>query len=187
MRNVIIALLLFSSGCMEEKYTDKRPADQVGLISIARGWRDKVNAAGTNEGQRVQLLEKGVDAVKTHITDSLHLQFRSWEARVLDIAADPTEPDYIILSFGMNLDAGSLSEKTRYQSVVFTSRSSKSDPLYAKLKALKVGDIVHISGNFKTLQKTINMDSYNDLKRSKNVLDNPEFRIEIVDVEIDKS
>ena len=184
MRNLIIALLFFSlTGCMEKKYTDNRPADQARFISIAREWRDTVNAAGTNEGQRRQLLERGVNAVKTHILDSLQLHFRSWEARVLDLASDPDSPDYTVASFGMNLDAGNMTEKTRYQSVVFTSRTSRSDPAYAKLKALAPGDIVRIDGNFKTLQKTINIDSYNDLSRSKNVLDNPEFRVEIGKVE----
>jgi hypothetical protein len=185
MRNILIALALVISltGCMEEKYTDNRPAEQARFISIVREWRDTVNAAEKNEGLRRQLLENGVDSVKAHIGDSLQLQFKAWEARVLDVAPDPADPDYILTSFGMNLDAGRMTEKNRYQSVVFTSRTSKSQPAYAALKTLAVGDIARIDGQFKTLQKTINIDSYNDLSKSKNVLDNPEFRVEIEKVE----
>ena len=181
MRNILIALVLVISltGCMEGEYTDNRPADQARFISIVREWRDTVNAAEKNEGLRRQLLEKGVDAAKAHIRDSLQLQFKAWEARVLDVAPDPAEPNVLVASFGMNLDAGPMTEKTRYQSVVFTSRTSESQPAYAILKTLTVGDLVRIDGQFKTLQKTINVDSYNDLSKSKNVLDNPEFRVEI--------
>lgn len=185
MRNILITLLFITSltGCMEEKYVDNRPAEQARLVSIVREWRDTVNAAEKNEVLRRQLLENGVDSVKAHIQDSLQLQFKSWEARVLNVGADPTAPEYIIASFGMNLDAGNMSEKTRYQSLVFTGRTSESAPVYASIKALEVGDIIRIDGSFNTLQKTINIDSYNDLSKSKNVLDNPEFRVEITKVE----
>ena len=185
MRNILIALLFVISvtGCMEEKYVDNRPVEQVRFVSIVREWRDTVNAAKKNEGLRLQLLENGVDAVKGHIKDSLHLQFKSWEARVLDVAPDPTEPEYTITSFGMNLDTGNMSEKTRYQSLVFTSRTSQSVPETAAIKTLEVGDLIRIDGSFKTVQKTINIDSYNDLSKSKNVLDNPEFRVDIGKVE----
>ena len=185
MRNILTALVLVISltGCMEKEYTDNRPEEQARFISIIREWRDTVNAAEKNEGLRRQLLENGVDSVKAHIGDSLQLQFTAWEARVLDVAPDPAEPDYIVASFGMNLDAGHMTEKTRYQSVVFTSRTSESEPAHAALKTLTVGDIARIDGKFKTLQKTINIDSYNDLPKTKNVLDNPEFRVEIGKVE----
>lgn len=185
MRNRLIALLFVISltGCMEEKYIDNRPADQTRFTGIILKWRDTINAAEKNEGLRRQLLENGVDSVKAHIQDRLQLQFKAWESRVLDVAPDPAEPDYTIASFGMNLDTGHMTEKTRYQSVVFTSRIAAAEPVYATLKTLKVGDIIRIGGKFKTLQKTINMDSYNDLSRSKNVLDNPEFRVEIGRIE----
>ena len=185
MRNILIALVFVISltGCMEGKYTDNRPAEQVRFISIVREWRDTVNAAEKNEGLRRQLLENGVASVKAHIGDSLQLQFKAWEARVLDVAPDPADRDYIVASFGMNLDAGPMTEKSRYQSVVFTSRTATAEPVYAILKTLEVGYIVRIDGKFKTLQKTINIDSYNDLSKSKNVLDNPEFRVEIEKVE----
>jgi hypothetical protein len=168
---------------MEENYKDNRPADQVRFTGVVREWRDTVNAAEKNAGLRVQLLEKGVDAIKIHIQDSLQLQFKAWEVRVLDIAPDPTSPDYIVASFGMNLDTGNMTEKTRYRSVVFTSRTSESEPTYTTLKTLKVGDMARIDGSFTTMQKTINIDSYNNLSKSKNVLDNPEFRVEIAKVE----
>ena len=83
----------------------------------------------------------------------------------------------------MNLGTGPMTEKTRYQSMVFTSRTSESQPAYAALKTLTVGDIARIDGKFKTLQKTINVDSYNELSKSKNVFDNPELRVEIGNVE----
>ena len=181
MKNVPIVLLLLISltGCMEEKYVDNRPAEQVRFVGTVREWRDTVNAAEKNSALRGQLLEKGVISVKAHIQDSLKLQFKAWEARVLDVAPDPTAPEYIITSLGMNLDSGVMSEKTRYQSVVFTSRTSQSDPAYNMIKTLKVGDLIRVDGSFKTLQKTINIDSYNDLSKTKNVLDNPELRVEI--------
>ena len=168
---------------MEGKYTDNRPAEQARFISIVREWRDTVNADEKNEGLGRQLLENGVDSVKAHIENSLQLQFKAWEARVLDVVPDPADPDYIVTSFAMNLDIGPMTEKTRYQSVVFTSRTATEEPVYASLEALEVGDIVRIDGRFKTVQKTINIDSYNDLSKSKNVLDNPEFRVEIGKVE----
>ena len=185
MRNIGIALIFVISltGCMEKEYTDNRPAEQARFISIVREWRDTVNATENNEGLRRQLLENGVNSVKAHIGDSLQLQFKAWEARVLDVAPDPADPDYIVASFGMNLDTGPMTEKNRYQSVVFTSRTLESQPAYITLKTLTVGDIARIDGKFKTLQKTINVDSYNDLSKSKNVLDNPEFRVEIGKVE----
>jgi hypothetical protein len=184
MRNIIIVLVFFSlTGCIKEEYIDKRPADQVSFISVARQWRDTVNVTKTNEALRQQLLEKGVNSIKTHILESLQLQFESWEARVLDVGPDPTDPDYTIVSFGMNLDGGSPNEKSRYNSVVFISRTSKQEPTDPTIKALKNGDLVRIDGNFKTLLKTINIDSYNDLSRSKNVLDNPKFRVEVSKVE----
>ena len=185
MKNILIALLFVISltGCMEEKYVDSRPVEQARFVSMVREWRDTINAAKKNEGLRLQLLENGVNAVKAHIRDSLKLQFKSWEARVLDVAPDPSAPEYTIASFGMNVDAGNMSEKTRYQSLVFTSRTSQSESAYASIKTLDVGDLIRIDGSFKTLQKTINIDSYNDLSKSKNVLDNPEFRVEIAKVE----
>ena len=87
MRNILIALLFIISltGCMEEKYTDNRPAEQARFTSIVREWRDTVNATEKNEGLRRQLLENGVKSVKNHIKDSLQLQFKTWEVRVLDI------------------------------------------------------------------------------------------------------
>ncbi|WP_026898234.1 hypothetical protein [Daejeonella oryzae] len=184
MKNLLIILLLVYSlaGCKEKEYVDNRPAEQVRFIHTVRDYRDSVNAAEKNDVIRQQLLEKGVLVVKSHIQDSLQLKFNSWEARVLDIGPDPTAPEYIIASFGMNLDSGNLTEKTRYQSLVFTSRTAESDTVYAKIKSLEVGDIIRMDGNFSTLQKTINIDSYNNLSKSKNVLDNPEFRVEMAQV-----
>ena len=176
---IVLLLLIFLTGCMEEKYIDNRPVGQTKFVSMIREWRDTVNAAEKNEGLRRQLLEKGVDAIKNHIQDSLQLQFKGWEVRVLDVAPDPTAPEYIITSLGMNLDSGVMSEKTRYQSVVFISRASQSEPAYAILKTLKVGNNIQMDGSFITVQKTINMDSYNNLSKTKNVLDNPELRVEI--------
>jgi hypothetical protein len=185
MRNILIALVSVISltGCMEGKYTDNRPAEQARFVSIVREWRDTVNAAEKNADLRRQLLENGVDSVKAHIGDSLQLQFKAWEARVLNIAPDPADPDYIVASFGMNLETGPMTEKNRYQSVVFTSRTATAEPVHAILKTLEVGNIVRIDGQFKTLQKTINIYSYYDLSKSNNVLDNPEFRVEIEKVE----
>ena len=184
MRNIIIAFLLFAlTGCMEEQYNDRRPPQQVKFISIAQEWRDTVNAAGDNNALRQQLLSDGVNAVKEYISDSLQLQFRGWEARVLSVASDPESPGSLVAFFGMNLDGGKMTEKTRYQSAIFNSSTDKPEPVYPGIRDLKTGDIVRIDGNFKTLQKTIDIDSYNDLSRSKNVLDNPEFRVEITAVE----
>ncbi|HXI00207.1 MAG TPA: hypothetical protein VNI52_08040 [Sphingobacteriaceae bacterium] len=183
MRNFILSLIVFSfMGCLEEKYIDKRPSDQVNFLTAARQWRDSVNT-NTTPAMRQKYLEKGVSEVKTHIIDSLQLRFESWEARILDIGPDPTDKDYTITSFGMNLDGGLPNEKTRYQSVVFTSRTVKSEPVDATIKTLQIGDLVRISGNYKMLLKTINVDSYNDLSKSNNVLDNPEFRIELSKLE----
>ncbi len=183
MRNLIIALLIFSlTGCKDE-YIDKRPAEQSAFVRIAREWRDTVNAPVNQETLRLQLLEKGVNTLKSHIVDSLGLQFQSWEARVLDVGTDPSDAEYTITSFGMNLDEGVPDEKTRYQSLVLTSRTSKSDPAYTAIKSLKTGDLLRISGSFAMLLKTINIDSYNDLSKSKNVLDNPEFRVDVGKVE----
>lgn len=107
MRNIILFLVICSlTGCITEDYIDTRPADQVRFITIARQWRDTVNVSGTNEVLRQQLLEQGVSTIKSYIVDSLQLSFKSWEARVLDIGPDPTDSEYIIASFGMNLDGG---------------------------------------------------------------------------------
>lgn len=180
----MVMLFFFSlAGCTEEKYADKRPAEQSRFVGLIREWRDTINAAQKNPGLRMQLLEKGVFSAKTHIQDSLQLQFSLWEARVLNLAPDPTASEYIIASFGMNLDGGKMTEEFRFKSLVFTSRTFQSDPAYAILKTLKAGDIIRISGNFKTVQKTINIDSFNDLTQSKNVLDNPEFKVEITTLE----
>jgi hypothetical protein len=180
MRNTIIGLLLVAiTACTGKEYTDKRPAEQVRLMNIISKYRDTVNAAAANGAMRSSLLENGVMVIKDYISDSLELKFTGWEARVLSVAADPSEPGYIIASFGMNLNGGAPTERTRYESVVFTSRSTTGDPADAVIKSLETGDIISIDGTFNTLQKTIDIDSYNDLSRSKNVLDNPEFRVTI--------
>jgi large subunit ribosomal protein L20 len=46
------------------------------------------------------------------------------------------------------------------------------------IQGLKVGDQMKISGNFIEKEGFIDIDSYSNYKFSKNVFDNPEFKIE---------
>jgi len=48
------------------------------------------------------------------------------------------------------------------------------------IQGLKVGDQVKISGNFIEKEGFIDIDNYSDYKFSKNVFDNPEFKIELL-------
>ena len=45
------------------------------------------------------------------------------------------------------------------------------------IKGLKAGDQVKITGNFIEKEGFIDIDSYSDYKFSKNVFDNPEFKV----------
>lgn len=171
--------LAFCLASCSQPYSDSRSDTQRSFASYTQSWRDSVNAAQQEPSKRSRLLEQGVDAVKSRIVDSLNLSFNDWEVRVLDKNSDASSPGTLIVNFGMDIDGAEPSEKNRYSSIVLSSRIHSGHTLHEPIKNLKVGDIVHIDGRFQTLQNTINVDSYNKLRRSQNVLDNPEFRVGI--------
>jgi hypothetical protein len=53
----------------------------------------------------------------------------------------------------------------------------------AMVKGLKIGTDVKISGFFIDKDGFIDIDSYSNYKFSKNVFDNPEFKIELESIE----
>ncbi|HQS06696.1 MAG TPA: hypothetical protein PLT16_13810, partial [Daejeonella sp.] len=78
----------------------------------------------------------------------------------------------IEVNFSIPLDS---SNKSAQKSIVLSSmlETSKKE----MIQGLKVGDQVKISGNFIEKEGFIDIDSYSDYKFSKNVFDNPEFKV----------
>ncbi|HQT23702.1 MAG: hypothetical protein B7X86_05705 [Sphingobacteriales bacterium 17-39-43] len=169
MRNFIIAgiLLLFAS--CGQNAEQKGPADQIKFVNYVKFIRDAVNSSNEDKANRSVQLDNGVLLTKTYVKDSLSLKFDSWQATLAEVIEKPTS---IEVNFSIPLDS---SNKSAQKSIVLSSmlETSKKE----MIQGLKVGDQVKISGNFIEKEGFIDIDSYSDYKFSKNVFDNPEFKV----------
>ena len=174
---IIISTLLFS--CGEKVLVSNRPAEQIKFVNLIQSLRDQVKAAEKDKAQRSMLLERGVPYVKQFIKDSLQLKFNAWEARVLDIKENYPHQGSTELKLGIAYDPSAILEKLRYQSIVLNYQNQADSEVSKLLKEFKTGDYVKINGEFIEKEGFIDIDSYSSYKFSKNIFDNPEFKVKI--------
>lgn len=175
MKNFIISgiiLLLASCGQHVEL---QGPADQMRFVNYVKSIRDAVNASEKDKGNRSILLDNGVISTKAYMKDSLSLKFDSWHATLVEIIEKPAS---IEINLSIQLDP---SNKSAQKSIILSSMLEISKK--KMIQGLKVGDQVKISGNFIEKKGFIDIDNYSDYKFSKNVFDNPEFKIELLSSE----
>jgi hypothetical protein len=103
------------------------------------------------------------------------MKFNAWQAKVLDIIDRQTS---IEVNVGITLD---LTNTSAQKSIVFSSLLDQSGK--AITEGIKAGDQVKISGIFIDKKGFIDIDNYSDYKFSKNVFDNPEFKIKLTSIE----
>lgn len=182
---VFVLISLYS--CKERHVTDSRPKDQQSFIGIVKAVRDSAAGVSLSDANRPLMIDQSLKRVKAYMADTLKSKFEGWDARVLDnTKADPNGNE-VRIAFGLSIDKFDLEETARYKSVVFREWLSDSQPpLREKLLGLKVGDHVKISGSFITRDKRIDVDPYNEkeFKITKNIFSNPEFRVDITDVNL---
>ena len=175
MRNFIIAGMLFILASCGQNAEVQGPADQIRFVNYVKSIRDAVNASEQDKANRSILLDNGVISTKAYVKDSLQLKYNSWEASLVEVIEKPAS---IEVNFSIPLDS---SNKSEQKSIILSSMLDKSKQEI--IQGLKVGDEVKISGNFIEKEGFIDIDSYSNYKFSKNVFDNPEFKVEIRGVE----
>ena len=179
----LLIMILFS--CNSEPLKDVRVAQQKSFVRVMKEARDQAARVALSDPNRPLMIDVAVKRVKAYITDTMKSEFTGWDARVLDnIKTDPNGTE-IRITFGTSIDDFNLEETSRYKSIVFKEwLSDAQPPLRERMKSLKVGDHVKISGAFVIRDKRINVDPYNikEFKQSKNIFSNPEFRVDITDL-----
>jgi len=175
MKNLIIAGILFLLASCGQNAELQGPDDQVRFVNYVKSIRDAVNVSEQDKANRSILLDNGVISTKTYIRDSLSLKFDSWQATMIETIEKPAS---IEVNFSIILDS---SNKSAQKSIIFSSMLDKSKK--EMIQGLKAGDQVRISGNFIEKEGFIDIDSYSNYKFSKNVFDNPEFKIELGSIE----
>ncbi|MDP2413015.1 hypothetical protein [Daejeonella sp.] len=170
MRNFIITGILFLLASCGQNAEVQGPADQIRFVNYVKSIRDVVNASEQDKANRSILLDNGVISTKAYVKDSLALKFNSWQATLVEIIEKPAS---IEVNFSIPLDP---SNKSAQKSIILSSMLEINKK--EMIKGLKTGDQVKISGNFIEKEGFIDIDSYSDYKFSKNVFDNPEFKIE---------
>jgi len=173
MKNLIIAGILFLLASCGQNAEQQGPADQIRFVNYVKFIRDAVNSS--DEANRSIQLNNGVLLTKAYIKDSLSLKFNSWQATLVEIIEKPTTTE---VNFSIPLDS---SNKSAEKAVILSSLLDKSKK--EMIQGLKVGDQVKITGNFIEKEGFIDIDSYSNYKFSKNVFDNPEFKIELGSIE----
>ena len=144
-------------------------------MNYVKAIRDTVNASEQDKARRSVLLDYGVTSTKAYVKDSLQLKFNSWQANLVEIIDKPASAE---INFSITLDP---SNKSAQKSIVLSSTLDKTKQKI--IQGLQAGDQVKISGNFIEKEGFIDIDSYSDYKFSKNVFDNPEFKVQIGAVE----
>lgn len=170
MRNFIIAGILYLFASCGQKAEPQGPADQIRFVNYVKFIRDAVNSSDEDKAKRSAQLDNGVLLTKAYVKDSLSLKFDSWQVNLVEIIDKPAN---IEVNFSIPLDP---SNKSAQKSIILSSLLDKSKK--EMIQGLKVGDKVKITGNFIGKEGFIDIDSYSDYKFSKNVFDNPEFKIE---------
>lgn len=181
--SISLAALL---SCSNEPLKDVRVADQQSFVRVVKEVRDQVSSVALTDPNRPVMIDVAVKRVKAYIADTLKSQFAGWDVRVLDNTKTDPNGSEIRINFGTSIDGFNLEETARYKSIVFQEwLSDAQPPLKEKLMELKVGDHVKITGSFVSRDKKIDVDPYNEkeFRQSKNIFSNPEFRIEVTDVD----
>ncbi len=171
MRNFIIACILFLFASCGQNAEQQGPADQIKFVNYVKFIRDAVNSSDENKANRSAQLDNGVLLTKAYVKDSLQLKFNSWQVTLVEIIEKPTSLE---VNFSMPMDA---SNKSTQKAIVLSSMLGISKK--ELIQGLKAGDQIKITGNFIEKEGFIDIDSYSDYKFSKNVFDNPEFKIEL--------
>jgi len=176
MRNFIIACtMLILASCGQNAAKVQRPDDQVRFVNYIKLLRDAVNSSEQDKGKRGILLDNGVISTKAYIKDSLQLKFDSWPASLVEIIDKPASVE---INFSIILDS---SNKSAQKSIVLSCTMDKATQEI--IQGFKAGDQVKISGNFIEKDGFIDIDSYSNYKFSKNVFDNPEFKVQVTTLE----
>lgn len=175
MRNFIITVILFLLASCGQNTEQQGPADQIRFVNYVKFIRDAVNSSDEDKANQSVQLNNGVLLTKAYVKDSLSLKFDSWQASLVEIIEKPA---YTEVNFSIPLDP---SNKSAQKSIILSSMLDKSKK--EMIQGLKVGDQVKITGNFIEKEGFIDIDSYSDYKFSKNVFDNPEFKIEMGSIE----
>ncbi|MDP3468619.1 MAG: hypothetical protein Q8S11_09820 [Daejeonella sp.] len=175
MKNLIIAGILFLLASCGQNAELQGPDDQVRFVNYVKSIRDAVNVSEQDKANRSILLDNGVISTKAYIKDSLSLKFDFWQATVVEIIEKPAS---IEINFSIILDP---SNKSAQKSIIFNCILDNSKK--EMIQGFKTGDHVKISGNFIEKEGFIDIDNYSNYKFSKNVFDNPEFKIELGSIE----
>ncbi|WP_143007672.1 hypothetical protein [Daejeonella rubra] len=176
MKIIIITCMLFIlTSCGQKGGDDPGPNEQLSFVKYIKALRDTVNTSEQNKDLRSVLLDNGISSTKIYVKDSLHLKFNFWQAKVLEIIDKQATVE---VNFGITLDQANRSAQ---KSIVLSSLMDQSDK--AIIEGIKAGDQVKISGIFIEKKGFIDIDNYSDYKFSKNVFDNPEFKIKITAIE----
>lgn len=168
MRNFIIAGVLILLTSCGQNTEIQVPEEQTRFVNYVKYIRNAINSS--DEANRSIQLNNGILLTKGYIKDSLSLKFDSWQAILVEVIEKPTSLE---VNFSVPLDP---SNKSAQKSIILSSMLEISKK--EMVKGLKAGDQVKISGNFIEKEGFIDIDSYSDYKFSKNVFDNPEFKIE---------
>jgi len=180
---IVLAILSLSS-CQEKSFEDRRPSDQIRFVNFVKELRDTVNSSESNKVMRNALLENGIPTLKLYVKDTLRLTFKAWQAKVLDITENYANTGSIELKLGLGFDPADSSEKSKNQSIVFSSIIQQSDlAIIETIKPIQIGEFVQIRGEFIEKKGFIDIDSYSRYKFSKNIFDNPEFKTRLKAIE----
>ena len=176
MKNLIIAIILLGlTSCGQKAIEDKRPAEQANFVNYIRQLRDKVNATGEDKTLRGTILDQSVSDVKAYIKDTLNLKFNQWQVKVQQIKQNSQNPASTDVTLGIAIDQDNQSA----EKALILSSTVPDGELSKSMKVFKTGDQLIISGDFIEKKGFIDIDSYSRYKFSKNVFDNPEFKINI--------
>jgi hypothetical protein len=172
---IAICMLFILFSCGQNAGDNIGPNEQIKFVEYIKALRDTVNISEENKALRSVLLENGISSTKIYVKDSLQMKFNAWQAKVLDIIDRQTS---IEVNVGITLD---LTNTSAQKSIVFSSLLDQSGK--AITEGIKAGDQVKISGIFIDKKGFIDIDNYSDYKFSKNVFDNPEFKIKLTSIE----
>ncbi|MGB4398601.1 MAG: hypothetical protein WBJ10_04470 [Daejeonella sp.] len=184
---ILFLILLTLISCSNKPQTDVRVSEQQSFAKVAKEARDQADNAALTDPNRPVMIDDAVKKLKAYIVDTLNSKFTDWDVRVLDNTKTDPNGSEIRITFGTSIDGFDLEETARYKSIVFREwLSDAQSPLREKMQSLNVGDHVKITGSFVTRDKKIDIDPYNEkeFRKSKNIFSNPEFRVDITDLNI---
>ena len=173
MKNFIISGIILLLASCGQNTEFQIPAEQTRFMNYVEYIRNAINSS--NEANRSIQLNNGVLLTKAYVKDTLSLKFDSWHATLVEIIEKPAS---IEINLSIPLDP---SNKSAQKSIILSGMLQISKN--KMIQGLKVGDQVKIGGNFIEKEGFIDIDNYSDYKFSKNVFDNPEFKIELLSIE----